>query len=289
VNGRRLLLRLYPPGWRQRYGDEFDALLDDLDARGGRARVDVILGAIDARLHRWRYPVTSPSAAPRWPAWVLLLGSAAVGVLTVSTLWRYPGNLHDPAAPVYLVLLGVVLAGYLGCAAWRVRRPLAGRPSGMLIGLVAGAMWCVEIWAGGPAMLSHAAEQAVGGTFALLAVGVTIAAGVWVGVRVRDRGAAVRAGLFAGLTSGVVVFIAGTAMTLATLHTLGSRTDYQRQFAGSHVADMATFLAGDVLAAVIAHLVINLVLGMIGGGIGALIATLTDRDSKTPMVMHAHE
>jgi hypothetical protein len=220
----------------------------------------------------------------------LLLGCAAVGVLTVSTLWRYPGNLHDPAAPVYLGLLGVVLAGYLACAGWGARRPLPGRRSGMLIGLVAGVLWGVEIWAGGPAMLSRVAERAVGGTFALLAVGVTVAAGVWAGVRLRDRGAAVRAGLFAGLTSGVVVFIAGTTMTLATLHTLGSRADYQRQFAGSHVADMATFLTGDILAAVTAHLVINLILGMVGGGIGAVIATLSRRhDAKPPTVTLAQQ
>jgi hypothetical protein len=217
--------------------------------------------------------VTSPSTAPRWPARVLLAGTAAIGVLTVFTVTRYPGTLHDPAAPVYLVLLGVVLAGYVGAAGWGLRRRLVGQAGGVLLGLVAGALWSIEIWAGGPAMLGHATEKIVGGTFALLAVGVTVAAGVGVGGRRRDRGAAVRAGLFAGLTSGVVVFLAGTVMTLASLHTLGTRTDYQQQFAGSHAADMATFLVGDILAAVTAHLVINLLLGLLGGGIGAILVS----------------
>lgn len=231
----------------------------------------------------------SPAVAPRWPAWVLLLGAVAVGALVAFTVWRYPGSLDDGGAPVYLVLLGVVLSGYLGCAGWGVRRPLAGQSGGVVIGLVAGVMWSVEIWAGGPAMLGHAAEQTVGGTFALLAVGVTVAAGVWVGVRARNRGAAVRAGLFAGLTSGVVVFLAGTTMTLASLHTLGTRSDYQHQFAGSHAPDMATFLTGDILAAVIAHLVINVILGMIGAAIGALIATASPHGSRPPVGLPAHE
>ncbi len=44
------LLRLYPRPWRERYGDEFLALISDrppsLDDR-----VDIVRGAIDARLH----------------------------------------------------------------------------------------------------------------------------------------------------------------------------------------------------------------------------------------------
>jgi len=281
MSGRRLLVRLYPQGWRQRYGDEFDALLEDLDADGGRVRMDLIRGAVDAQLHRWRYPIPSGPTAPRWPAWALLAGSALVSALVVFTLWRYPGNLHDPAAPVYIVVLALVLAAYLGFAGWGLRRRLAGRAGGTLIGVVAGVMWSVEIWAGGPAMLDRGTERLVGGTFELLAVGTTIAAGVWAGARGRDSGVAVRAGLFAGLTSGVVVFLAGVVMTLATLHTLGTRADYQQQFASSRVADMATFLVGDILAAVIAHLVLNLVLGLIGGGIGALIAKQSSRGPET--------
>jgi hypothetical protein len=163
-----------------------------------------------------------------------------------------------------------------------VRRPLAGRAGGTLVGLLAGGLWSVQIWAGGPAMLDRAAERVTGAIFAALAVGVTIAAGVFVGVRRGDPGTALRGGVFAGLTSGVVVFFAGTLMTLATLRTLGTRADYRRQFAGSHAADMATWLVGDILAAVVAHLVINLVFGVIGGVIGALIARSTNTAAIPP-------
>ncbi len=49
MNARAWLVRLYPRGWRERYGDEFEALLEEclhspLDV------VDIALGALDARL-----------------------------------------------------------------------------------------------------------------------------------------------------------------------------------------------------------------------------------------------
>jgi hypothetical protein len=52
---RRWLLRLYPPAWRARYGDEFTALLD-LAPLSLWTVLDVLLGALDARLciRSWR-------------------------------------------------------------------------------------------------------------------------------------------------------------------------------------------------------------------------------------------
>ena len=46
---RRLLIRLYPAVWRQRYGDEFEALLEERPL-GPFDVADIILGATDARL-----------------------------------------------------------------------------------------------------------------------------------------------------------------------------------------------------------------------------------------------
>lgn len=45
------LLRLYPAAWRDRYGDEFAALLDDCPSSLALV-FDVLLGALDARLRR---------------------------------------------------------------------------------------------------------------------------------------------------------------------------------------------------------------------------------------------
>jgi hypothetical protein len=76
----------------------------------------------------------------------------------------------------------------------------------------------------------------------LLAVASTLAAGIWASLRDRDRGTAVRAGLFAGLASGVVVFLVATTMTLATLPTLASRSDYQQQREGLRLVSSAPLL-----------------------------------------------
>ena len=46
---RQFLIRLYPAVWRQRYGDEFEALLEERSI-GPFDVADIILGAIDARL-----------------------------------------------------------------------------------------------------------------------------------------------------------------------------------------------------------------------------------------------
>ena len=45
----RALLRLYPPRWRERYGEEYDALLEEHGA-DLRTLADVAAGAVDAWL-----------------------------------------------------------------------------------------------------------------------------------------------------------------------------------------------------------------------------------------------
>lgn len=46
----KLLLLLYPPAWRQRYGEEYRALLEEMPFTFG-AGLDSIQGALDAHLH----------------------------------------------------------------------------------------------------------------------------------------------------------------------------------------------------------------------------------------------
>lgn len=207
------------------------------------------------------------------PALSLLAATIAAATTAVYAVVLYPATLRDPDAPANLAVLAAALGGYLGFAAWALRRPAAGQRLGAVYGIAAGGSWAIEIWAGGPARLDRPVERAVGGTFALLAVVLTVAAGVVAGLRARDRGTALRAGLFAGFVSGAVVFCFAVLMTLATLGSLAARDDYRREFAGSHAPDIATFLVGDILAAATAHLAINLVLGAIGGGLGALLAS----------------
>ena len=81
------LLRLYPEYWRERYAEEFTALLDDLKSAGRPVMFDVLSGALDAHLHRGRYPMTT-DRMPRWPSLAVLTGSAAVVALTVMVAVR---------------------------------------------------------------------------------------------------------------------------------------------------------------------------------------------------------
>ena len=207
-------------------------------------------------------------------AWTLLTATVAAAATAGYAVARCPATLDDPAAPGYLGTLAVLLAGYLGFAVRAWRRPAPGRRLGTVFGLAAAVSWAIEIWAGGPARLDRPLERAVGGTFALLAVVITVAAGVVAGLRTRDRRAALQTGLSAGFVSGATLFCLAVVMTLTSLGALAARDDYRREFATghSHAPDIATFLVGDILAAATAHLVINLVLGAIGGGLGVLLA-----------------
>lgn len=60
----RILLRAYPASWRQRYGEEFLQLLADRRPSLGDA-MDVLAGALDARLHPGRAPSGVASLLPR--------------------------------------------------------------------------------------------------------------------------------------------------------------------------------------------------------------------------------
>jgi hypothetical protein len=58
------LVRLYPRAWRERYGEEYLALLEELPA-SPRVLLDALFGAADAHLHRRVVPAARPvPAAP---------------------------------------------------------------------------------------------------------------------------------------------------------------------------------------------------------------------------------
>jgi hypothetical protein len=64
----RGVVRCFPPAWRERYGNEFGALLEDLQAEdrlGLLALSDVLWAALKSqlRLRRWRRPVAALSIA----------------------------------------------------------------------------------------------------------------------------------------------------------------------------------------------------------------------------------
>jgi hypothetical protein len=106
-----LLLRLYPASWRERYGDEVVALLAE---RGLTVadRLDLIRGAVDARLHP-----AAPSALP-WIAAILggalwIAAGLAVALQPVPPDW--PGYLIEM---IPIALGGTVLVGVAAIGAW---------------------------------------------------------------------------------------------------------------------------------------------------------------------------
>ena len=92
------LVRLYPQAWRDRYGDEF---LDLLDTRppGSRDRLDILLGAVDARLNP-EMPGHRPSARPASRA---LRGRRLAGLVAIvgGALWASVAiiQLNAPLVP----------------------------------------------------------------------------------------------------------------------------------------------------------------------------------------------
>jgi hypothetical protein len=101
------LLKLYPPVWRARYGDEMASLLDERPP-GARERVDLVRGALDA----WLHPAT-PSLVPIVAA---LLGGGLWTVLAVAVLAQ-PAPLDWPGYLLEVVPLAVVAAVCLLIAA----------------------------------------------------------------------------------------------------------------------------------------------------------------------------
>jgi len=101
---------------------------------------------------------------------------------------------------------------------------------------------------------------------------VTVAAGVYGGVRSRRAAGALVVGGWAGLVSGTVMTVGMITIQLSNVDLLGARSDYRAELARSATTDMATYLAGDAVAASLAHMVINVVLGLVGAGVGALVA-----------------
>jgi hypothetical protein len=93
--GPTTLLALYPAAWRQRYGDELDALIVDMHAdgrdTGGRVRADVLRAATRERLRGGHRGEPSPrirggSSLVLW-AWALFVLAGAI-VAKTSEHWQ---------------------------------------------------------------------------------------------------------------------------------------------------------------------------------------------------------
>ncbi len=129
---------LYPRAWRERYGDELLEVLEQ-ERLGLRTRLDLVRGALDARLHPFvpsRLPVlaavtasalavahaialAAQPVATEWPGYQeealpLIIGAAAASIPALVGVWLKLGD-SDGA----LGRVGVILA-VIGHAAWLI-------------------------------------------------------------------------------------------------------------------------------------------------------------------------
>lgn len=105
------LLRLYPPAWRERYGDEMTSLLESRPL-GWSDRVDLATGAVDAWLH--------PARPSRVPTIAALLGGGLWTVIATAVLLQpappdWPGYLAE-TLPIALLASLALLVATVGCA-----------------------------------------------------------------------------------------------------------------------------------------------------------------------------
>lgn len=99
----RTLLRLYPRAWRERYGDEFVALLER-EGTGPRVVLNVVAGAFDA----WVSPKVVDQHAPA-DANTLRFWRVQMPPDTRSRAERLPQMLYGAA--VFLALKGIAALG----------------------------------------------------------------------------------------------------------------------------------------------------------------------------------
>jgi hypothetical protein len=106
------LLRLYPPAWRRRYEDEVRLVLDEAPI-GGRGRLDLVRGALDAWIHPER-----PSALPGVLAVLggLLWAVVALGIVRQPAPPDWPGYLQETLLVAFvavMLLTGAVVGAWL--------------------------------------------------------------------------------------------------------------------------------------------------------------------------------
>jgi hypothetical protein len=150
--GLRRLVRLYPRWWRQRYGDEFAALLEDLSGTGNRwwLTVDVAAGALDAHLERMsavKRIFTDPPVRRGIYDGLIISGLAAV--LVVLTNVVFPGGPEESDSdPEYLWQYAatlVVLVGLFIAIGFRGRRRGTNLTAGPKAGVAAGVVVAVMV------------------------------------------------------------------------------------------------------------------------------------------------
>jgi hypothetical protein len=158
---------LYPRAWRERYGEELQAILE-AERLGLRARVDLIRGALDAHLHP-RLPSPLPVAAALTASALAVAHAIALAAQPVPTDW--PGYLED-ALPLIIASVVALLPALVGLWLKLGDRDGALGRLGIVVAICGHVAWLVALLAAvghvayGP-LTAVAATVAMAGTAAL--------------------------------------------------------------------------------------------------------------------------
>ena len=120
------ILRLYPRGWRERYGDEVEAILEER-AFGPFELIDLFLGAVDAHLHLRGLGTGSEhrkgiTMSLRTAGTAAIIGGAVWGLtwLLVAAASNDDGNMPI-AFLTMLIAVGAMLVALAGLSAHQAR------------------------------------------------------------------------------------------------------------------------------------------------------------------------
>ncbi len=121
----RFLVRLYPAGWRARYGDEFEALLEERPL-GPFDVADIVLAAIDARIR----PRGVAGAGDHTRGVLMTLRIGGVAAIIGGALWVVSlagasviqGADGQPWQAMFVIALAALLIAIIGLSGYQGRR-----------------------------------------------------------------------------------------------------------------------------------------------------------------------
>ena len=164
----------------------------------------------------------------------------------------------------------------------RTPRDEADANIGIIVGLVTGCWWVLEISFNNfvdPRAATRSARFAVdNGAWGIIALSILIASSAQ-SLRTQRFASAIHIGLWSGLISGLIACLMGLLLVLGCMQCLLrdplNIQEYAIRGTAEHATDMVTYFAYDTMAGALGHLLIlGIAMGALLGAIGGLFTLL---------------